>query len=248
MNEDELGRSAPIGLAGETIGNPFAAVVRYLVEHQGTVTNYDLIPGESDEVTSQMIRATRRPWMNSRISSDEEGWFIEQARGAPWDLVPPEAQLRDADPTVAGGLYDRASRLWEHFWDAAPRGVRVAKISKVLYLMRPGMFPILDSRLTSLYDAAAKVAAREVAARRPEFARFKRLQWEAVRRDLVESEKALVELREALGQVAVPLAAEAAEHISDLRLLDMLAWAAAGEARHRRRRRVRRVAPLRRRS
>jgi hypothetical protein len=167
--------------------------------------------------------------MNSRISKDEGGWFIERARSARWDLVPPGAELRDADPTVTDGLYDRASRLWEHFWSAAPKRVSVAKISKVLYLMRPGMFPILDSRLTSLYDAAAKVAAREVAARRPEFAKFKRLQWEAMRRDLVENENALAGLREVLGQIAVPLASEAAQRVSDLRLLDMLAWAAAGE-------------------
>lgn len=125
-------------------------------------------------------------------------------------------------------MYDDASELWAHFSAAAPKRVGVAKISKVLYLMRPGMFPILDSRLTAAYESAAKEAARQVAAVRPDFAKFKRLQWEAVRRDLVSNATAIAALREALVSAPVPLADEAARRLSDLRLLDMMAWAADG--------------------
>ncbi|HVM15339.1 MAG TPA: DUF6308 family protein [Egibacteraceae bacterium] len=229
--DDELidvGGTPPMTVAGQTVENPLRAVASYLVEHPGTVMNYDLVAGTHDEVTSEVIRATRRPWMSSRISADEEAWFIERARSAPWELVEVDAQLRDADPATADGLYDRASELWGHFSSAAPKRVGVAKISKVLHLMRPGLFPILDSRLTSAYDEAAKEAARELALVRRELSGFKRLQWEAVRRDLIANETALTALREALPATGVPLASDIAERVSDVRLLDMIAWAAAG--------------------
>lgn len=119
--------------------------------------------------------------------------------------------------------------MWDHFSSKAPKRVAVAKISKVLYLMRPHLYPILDSRLTAFYEVPAKVAAREVAATRPDLASFKQLQWEAIRRDIESNRDALAELRGALERSSVPLALEASERLSDVRLLDMLAWAAAGE-------------------
>ena len=64
------------------------------------------------------------------------------------------------------GLYDRAAVLWEHFWDARPANVSTAKISKVLYLMRPGLFPILDSYLIKFYRTAARAAAIDVESKR----------------------------------------------------------------------------------
>jgi hypothetical protein len=101
-----------------------------------------------------------------------------------------------------------------------------AKISKVLYLMRPALFPILDSRLASFYSAASKAAARDAASRRPEFAAYKRMIREAVRRDLISNQVALRELRGALGDTDCVLASEASAKLSDFRFLDMLAWAA----------------------
>jgi len=97
--------------------------------------------------------------MGSRISAKEAAWLIDRGTTAPWAAVPLDAQLKDADPLATGGLYDRAAALWEHFWDARPGGVSTAKISKTLYLMRPGLFPILDSYLTGFYRTAARAAA-----------------------------------------------------------------------------------------
>jgi len=165
--------------------------------------------------------------MASRISAREEAWFIERSRSAPWSLVAAQALLRDADAAQAGGLYDAASALWDHFWIERPKGVATAKLSKVLYLMRPALYPILDRRLRSFYDAEAKAVAREVAARRPEFAAVKRMAWEAVRRDLISNQAALRELRDALGDIDCALACDASDKLSDLRFLDMLAWAAS---------------------
>jgi hypothetical protein len=92
--------------------------------------------------------------------------------------------------------------------------------------MRPALFPILDRRLRSFYGPAAKAAARDVAARRPEFADCKRMTWEAVRRDLLSNEAALRELRSALGDIDCILASEASAKLSDNRFLDMLTWTA----------------------
>ena len=119
----EVGQTAPIEVAGRTIGNPLLAVIAYLNEHPGTVTHYDFVAGTSGEVTAGLIKATRMPWMASRISAREEAWFIERGsvRCAPWDLVAPHALLRDADAAQPGGLYDRASALWDHFWTGRPK-------------------------------------------------------------------------------------------------------------------------------
>jgi hypothetical protein len=92
--------------------------------------------------------------------------------------------------------------------------------------MRPALFPILDRRLRSFYGPAAKAAAHDVASLWPEFAACKRMTWEAVRRDLLSNEAALRELRGALRDIGCVLASEASAKLSDLRLLDMLAWAA----------------------
>ena len=224
----EIGQTAPITVAGRTIGNPLAAVTDYLKEYHGTVTHYDFIAGTSGEVTAELVKATRMPWMASRISARQGTWFIERgsSRSAPWGRVAPDALLQDADAAQPRGLYDAASALWDHFWADRPEGVATAKISKVLYLMRPALFPILDRRLRSFYGPAAKAAARDVASRRPEFAACKRMTWEAVRLDLLSNQAALRELRGALGDIDCALASEASAKLSDLRFLDMLAWAA----------------------
>ena len=141
------------------------------------------------------------------------------------------AAVRSPAMTVGGHMvrdpaHDRAAVLWEHFWAARPGGVSTAKISKTLYLMRPGLFPILDSYLTAFYRAAARAAAIDVGLKRVSLRTFRTLYWEAVRRDVVANEAALRVLRRVLPATGAPLAEQATERLSDLRLLDMLAFAA----------------------
>lgn len=93
--------------------------------------------------------------------------------------------------------------------------------------MRPGLFPILDSYLTRFYRTAAREAAIDVGQKRASPDRFKALYWEAIRRDILGSQAGLRVLREVLVAAETPLAEEAARRLSDLRLLDMLAWAAS---------------------
>jgi hypothetical protein len=216
-----------ITVGGRVVRDPAYAIADYLERHGGTVTHYDFRAGTFDQIDPDLIRATRSPWMGSRISAKEAAWLIGRGTTAPWAAIPLDAQLKDADPLATGGLYDRAAALWEHFWDVRPANVSTAKISKMLYLMRPGLFPILDSYLTRFYRTAARAAAIDVGQTRPSLARFRTLYWEAVRRDIVDSEVALQALRRVLPATGAPLAEQAAERLSDLRLLDMLAFAAS---------------------
>src|ERR1700678_1970236 len=136
--------------------------------------------------------------MGSRISAKEAAWIIDCGTSAPWAAIPLEAQLKEADPLAESGLYDRAAALWEHFWDTPPANVSTAKLSKVLYLLRPGLFPILDTYLARFYRTAARAAAIDVGQKRPSQGQFKTLYWEAVRRDVLASQAGLGGLREGL--------------------------------------------------
>jgi hypothetical protein len=218
-----------IAVSGHVVSNPLQAVVDYLAEHGGTVTHYDFQAIAFRRIDLDLIRATRSPWMGSRISAAEATWLVSCGASAPWGTIPLDARLKDADPLAAGGLHDQAMALWEHFWDARPANVSTAKISKTLYLMRPGLYPILDSRLTRFYRDAARAAAVDVGQKRPALKQRKSLYGEAVRRDILASEPALLALRQALAQADAPLAREASRRLSDLRLLDILAWAASGQ-------------------
>jgi hypothetical protein len=167
--------------------------------------------------------------MNSRISAEEEAWFLERSRTALWHVVPRDAVLATADASITGELYDSAVELWTHFSSAAPKGVADAKISKVLYLMRPGMFPILDSRLQRLYDGPGVVAAKDVAKARPAFASVRSLRWEAIRRDLVLNAEHLTELRRLVRSAGIAKASEVIDELSDVRILDILSWDGGAE-------------------
>ena len=219
-------RSPAITVAGHVVRDPADAIADYLERYGGTVTHYDFRAGTFPQIDHDLIRATRSPWMGSRISMKEAAWLIDRGTTAPWAAIPLDARLKDADPLAIDGLYDRAALLWEHFWEARPGGVSTAKISKVIYLMRPGLFPILDSYLTRFYRSAAVVAAVDMGQRRPSLARFSTFYWEAIRRDIAASQAALLALRRVLPATGGPLAEQAADRLSDLRLLDMLAFAA----------------------
>lgn len=208
-------------LAGRSIGVE-AAVAQALAYPKVTVACYDLPgPGPVDAITAGDIARTHK--VRSRISHAQRDWFLRTAVGAPWAAVPADVWLVDADPNLSGDLYDGAEALYEHFRTAAPRQVGVAKISKVLHLERPGLFPILDSKVMAFYRTPARAAA----ARYPHRGR-RAMFWAAIRDDLCAN----------LDSGALPLfrrrvAQSETEHVrriatlTDVRLLDLLTWALA---------------------
>ncbi|NCL73631.1 MULTISPECIES: DUF6308 family protein [unclassified Rhodococcus (in: high G+C Gram-positive bacteria)] len=187
-----------------------------------TVARYDLPgPGALEEITADEIARTHK--VRSRISHAQRDWFIRSAVDAPWAAVPIEAQLVDADPNISGELYDRAEALYDHFRTAAPRYVGVAKISKVLHLKRPGLFPILDSKVMAFYRHHARAAA----ARYPHRGR-RAVFWAAIRDDVCTNldSGALPLFRRRLEQSEAEQVRRIAS-LTDVRLLDLLSWAVA---------------------
>ncbi|MGW5322541.1 DUF6308 family protein [Rhodococcus pyridinivorans] len=187
-----------------------------------TVARYDLPgPGPAESITADDIARTHK--VRSRISHAQRDWFIRTAVDAPWAAVSIEAKLVDADPNISGELYDRAEALYEHFRTAAPRHVGVAKISKVLHLKRPGLFPILDSKVMA-FD---RLHARAAAARYPHRAK-RAMFWAAIRDDVCTNldSGALPLFRRRLAQSEIEQVRRIAT-LTDVRLLDILTWAIA---------------------
>lgn len=208
----------PIEIAGRTVSDPLGVLADYCRRHADTLRRYDWLAGTTDTLTVEQVAATRR--VNSRISRAEERWLLDQAVDASWAKVSAKALLREANPLVRGGLYDDADALYRHFHRARPTGVNHAKISKCLYLMRPGLIPVLDSRLLRLYGEPARAAARDLTGT------YRRAYWAAIRNDLLRNGDAWDLLRAGMRCVDPDgwIVAEAADRLSDLRLLDILAW------------------------
>ncbi len=202
-----------IVIAAETLSLD-DAVAKLSCYPKKTVDRYDRPgPGHPRSLTREELIRTRA--VSSRIGKDEADWFLDRATNAPWPS--PGADLRQADPGIRGGVYDELAALYEHFDDAAPPGIGIAKISKVLHLKRPAAYPILDRKLTSTY----REAAGQAALRWPERGQ-KRMFWAAIRADLITNTEsgALAALWKALESPQF----QGLTCVTDLRLLDMLTW------------------------
>ncbi|WP_073695484.1 DUF6308 family protein [Mycobacterium sp. ST-F2] len=192
-----------------------AAMARLEHYPSRTPTIYDFPgPGHPTSISVDEIRRTRA--VSSRISTHEGDWFIFRAATAPW--TSPESTLQEADPGESDGPYDAMEGLYKHFTAAAPKGVGMAKISKVLHLKRPAQFPILDSRLARTYRDPAARAAKTYANRG-----YRKMYWAAIRLDLLKSGDALAELRQCVREHPSPRV-RALHALTDIRLHDMLTW------------------------
>lgn len=211
-----------IFIAGKIVEAPRDLIRRYVLDRDKTVARFDLVAGRFEEVSLDLIRATRI--VSSRISNAEADWFIAHSAKAPWELIDPQERLGDADPSVEGGLYDKAKDLWSFFVRNAGHGVGVAKIAKVLHLMRPHFFPILDSEVKRRYRQAARQAAGKLNETRPDQAPVRYAYWTAVRSDLLASEDGLEALRLRLLTDDEESVRTWVKYVSDVRMLDVLAW------------------------
>lgn len=149
-------------------------------------------------------------------------YFVETSATAPW--ISAAADLANADPE--GTLFVAMTDLYWHFAESSPKGVSFAKISKVLHLKQPSLFPILDSHIARSYAAAAKMLRTEY----PHFG-WRRRTWLAVRHDLLTARAsgALDELRLRLrsyesDDITKQQEVRLLDGLTDLRLLDILDW------------------------
>lgn len=209
-------RQVELTIAGVrlSLADAIDRAVRYPLK---TPKRYDY-PGAGDPLVLTVSEIARTRAVSSRISNKEGAWFVDRYATAP--RVAASADLRDADPAEVDGLYAEMTAFYNHFRRDAPRRVAGAKISKVLHLKRPDLFPILDSRLVRVYRDQAKQHAGIYPS-----LDYKRMFWAAIRADLVSTTES-----GALAQVRTALASHKAEHarkladVSDLRLLDILTW------------------------
>lgn len=206
-----------------------AGHVRTVEESMGVLERYPrktpaafdyLGSGELRELTAQEVIRTRK--ISSRISNKEVACFVETSAQAPWISAP--GDLGNADPE--GELFAAMTGLYWHFAESSPKGVSFAKISKVLHLKQPGLFPILDSHIARSYAPAAKLLRVDY----PEFG-WRRRTWLAVRNDLLAARAsgALDELRHRLRSykshdINKQQEVRLLDGLTDLRLLDILVW------------------------
>ncbi|MFK0042415.1 DUF6308 family protein [Paenarthrobacter sp. NPDC090517] len=177
-------------------------------------------PGDVGKLTAQEVIRTRK--ISSRISNKEVAYFLGASETAPWIWT--AADLADADPD--GELFTAMTDLYWHFAEGAPKGVSFAKISKVLHLKHPSLFPILDSHIAHAYAPVAKMLRKD----HPELG-WRRRTWLAVRKDLLAARTsgALDELR---GRIRSYTSADTKKQqevrlmdgLTDLRILDILVW------------------------
>ena len=195
-----------------TIEQALAAFRRY---RRKTVDRYDLQGvGNPNVITFEEVARTRA--VSSRVSNQHAAWFVTRSQTAPWPS--PEADLAEADPSERDGLYDQMNACYGHFHSDRPRKVGIGKISKVLHIKRPKLFPILDTEVRACYKQAARRAAKNYPKRG-----YKAMHWAAIRNDLIANRQSggLAELRDAFAGEP-PL--KDYSGLTDLRLLDILTW------------------------
>lgn len=210
--------SAQITVAGRTIHHPIDVLEEYAQRYRRTLAQYDNAKQASpDEITFQDVRATRV--IASRISAEQASQIVERSETNRQLLkaIPADAHAQDADPGESDGLYDAMTALYQALQGT---GIRDSKVSKVLHLKRPSLYPILDSSLARFY----RQAAQEAAARYPRRG-FRRMAWAAIRDDVISNQEGLATLRDAVADHE-SMRHQRVHELSDLRLLDILAWKA----------------------
>ncbi len=93
-------------VAGKIVDHPLDRVVDYAETYAGD--HPPLRPGwqgNPSELTAAEIQRTRK--IASRISNRELTWLLGRAADAPWDIVPPDAALYDADPSLVAACTTR---------------------------------------------------------------------------------------------------------------------------------------------
>jgi hypothetical protein len=211
-----------IALAGDTVQLSIEEAVALLLGYPPeTVSFYDLGPPSAlDAITPTDIgRLIVIEGVGQKVAVD----LLLAGQNAPWGLVPHGSRLEDADPD--GELYGNATTLFEHF-DTVP-GVGTAIASKLLHLKRPSFFPLLDNVVRDLYHRAAADHYGLSTKWQKERPRWDGLYWAAVRDDLLdrENQSGLRAIRSSLRRLGTDHAMNVAR-LTDLRLLDILAWSA----------------------
>jgi hypothetical protein len=217
-------------IAGTTVDDPMPIWRAYALLYAETIRGYDLRPpGDPNVLTPEEAWCSRI--IGSRMSRRERNELVRRAAepDCPWGDVRGDADLADADSAATGGDFDHAADLYWYFTSPERiRGVRVAKVHKVLHVKRPGLYPILDKRVCNLYRDYAKRWVGELARLRVTI-RDSPPYWAAIRNDLVFNGPQLHEYRQELSASDDEKAMLLAQ-LTNVRLQDIVAWKVAPRA------------------
>lgn len=213
-----LARMNQLTVAGRTVEDPLGVFVDYAKRYGRTLAKYDFsVQADSHSIALPDVTVTRV--IASRISAAQAHQIVARAAESRHLLqaIPVDARLQDADPAQTDELYDAMTALHKSLHGP---GIKDSKVSKVLHLKRPSLYPILDSALSKFYRKAARAAATRYSERG-----FRIMAWAAIRDDLLANQQTLEALRPIMAANDV-LHAQRVYELSDLRLLDILAWKA----------------------
>lgn len=207
---EAVGRDGVLRVASHTLSldQALAVLLGFARGEAGTLQHYDFGGrngiSPSDGVTLEDIG--RMTLMNPGLYGSEVAALLDAGPGAPWDAVGHSEYLEDADPDERGGLWDRARSLFDYFDRIG--GIGLAKASKLLHIKRPLFYPVLDSFVVAEYGCWRLDEKPDTC-------------WAAVRSDLLHGAPAVAQIRRRLDREdeAVLL-----RQVSDVRLLDILAW------------------------
>jgi Family of unknown function (DUF6308) len=197
----------------------------YARDHHQTVQFYDLGgdpagqpgPGGGSDPVNEVTLAdlARLAAVGAYLGPDDFGRLLGAGAAAAFAAVPATARLEDCAPGT--DLHQSAAALYDCF---RADGIWRAKRSRLLHIKRPWLIPIADNRVDIIYrqrvERTASALGETGAA------------WEVVREDLRDGAEDLAWLAGQLAADEDP-AVQRAGRLTALRLLDILAWTAAGD-------------------
>lgn len=126
-----------------------------------------------------------------------------------------DLRLEDVDQRAPGNddVYARMNAVWTNLM--AYRNIKRAKVSKLLHLKRPRLFPIVDSHIVKIYGAAAEESGRSLGWGVPHY-------WSAIAADVRANQGEFTEIRQYL--MGESSASRRLAYLSDLRVQDIVGW------------------------
>lgn len=222
-------------IAGRRV--PVGASVHYLLHEYPALTlrHYDF-GGESPRDSITMADLGRATLFGAFRGWKTAAALLRAAEAATWPAEKETWRLDaapDADPEnwLARPEVRAARDLFASLASGAEGGWREAAASKVLHLKWPSFFPVIDGELRRLYGHRALEAERRIPGSRRRTQASTTAYWIVVRQDLLKSENRQADMatRAALASAADSEKAALLVQLSNLRLLDVLAWGIASK-------------------
>jgi len=181
----------------------------YARRHAATVREYDLRHDPEPNIVT-VTDLGRMILINARLTGDDAATLLELANPPHSDWTRFETGVSITEP-IADPADSSAGSLWnamQHQYTVLDKeGLGHAKITKLLHLKRPALFPIIDSFVRSFYRDCGITSEW----------------WAHIRADVIANAAAFGQLRSAAAESGDPAVAHLAR-LADLRLHDIAIW------------------------